>query len=131
MLPKASFSWTVIEGLIGAPAFAFVGCCMNASCAAEAALIVNALLTADVNEALVAVNCFDPTRLMLRSLNVARPLTSVACVVVPLSVPVPLVKATETSTPELRTSLSYTSLNCTVTDGEMVAPADALVGCCT
>ena len=78
---------------------------LNDSVLAAAALIVNALLTAEVSPTLDAVRFFEPERLMLRSLKVARPFGSVNCVVVPLSVPVPVVKTMLIDTPALETLL--------------------------
>jgi len=53
------------------------------------------LLIAGVKLPLEAVSClFEPATLIFRSLNVARPVPSVNCVVVPKRLPVPLVRAT-------------------------------------
>ena len=116
-------------GEIAEPAVAFVGCSTKTSCVADAALIVNAELTAEASPVLEAVIFFEPERLMLRSLKVAKPPEFVTCVSVPLRVPVPVVNASVIETPELVTSLPDASLSCTVTAGEIVCPAVVLVGC--
>src|SRR5262245_39812825 len=84
---KESFACRRTARQIDALAFAFVGCWTKVSVLTAAALMVNEVL---VTEALplVAVNCFEPVRLMLRLPNVAMPLALVDCDVVPLSVPV-------------------------------------------
>ena len=93
------------------------------------ALIVKALLTADVSPLLEAVMFFVPLELMLRSLNVARPVASVVLVVVPLKVPVPVVRVIVTDTPEVETLLPNASFSCTVTAGVIVCPAVVVEGC--
>src|SRR3989338_5061844 len=92
--------------------------------------MVNELLTADVNPVLDAVRFFEPARLMLKLLNVARPLASVVCCVVPLSTPVPD-NDIVTDTPEVDTLLPLPSCNCTVTAGLIVPPAVVFEGCWT
>src|ERR1700674_2868142 len=54
--PPASsmLAWT--GGVIGAPAFVFVGCTVIASCAAAPAVILNAVLVANVRAPEVAFN---------------------------------------------------------------------------
>jgi hypothetical protein len=60
---------------------------------AAAAVMLKELLTAEINPLLVAVNCLLlPTTLRLRSANVASPVASVSCVVVPNNTPDPLVR---------------------------------------
>jgi len=93
--------------------------------------MVNELLTADVNPALDAVRFFEPARLMLKSLNVARPLAFVVFGVVPLSTPVPEDKDIATETSGVDTLLPLTSCNCTVTAGLIVPPAVVSDGCWT
>ena len=94
--------------------------------------MVKALLTAELRPVLDAARFFEPLRLTLKSLNVAKPFASVEVVVVPPSVPEdPVSKAIVTVTPALGTLLPKLSFNCTVTAGEIRAPAVALVGCCT
>src|SRR2546422_912886 len=128
VLPNASFACTVTAGKMLAPATVFVGCCTNVSVSTAAAVMVNALLTTETAP-LVAVRVFEPTRLMLRLLNVAIPLVFVDWMVVPLSVPVPVVNVIVTDA--LGTLLPNASFACTVTAGEMLTPATVVVGCCT
>src|SRR5439155_1175323 len=122
-LPTASFACTVTAGKMLTPATVSVGCCTNVSVLTAAAVMLNALLTADARPPLEAVRFFEPVRLMLRSLNVASPLPFVDCVVVPLSVPLPVDNAIATDTPELETLLPNESCSWTVTAGEMLTPA--------
>jgi hypothetical protein len=91
--------------------------------------MVNALLTADVNPVLDAVRFFEPSRLMLKLLNVARPLAFVVVVVVPLSTPVPEDNAIAIETPAVDTLLLLAFCSCTVTGGLIVSPGAALDGC--
>lgn len=91
--------------------------------------MVNALLTADVNPVLDAVRFFEPSRLMLKSLNVARPLASVVFVVVPLSTPVPEDNVIVIETPAVDTLLLSAFCSCTVTGGLIVPPGAAADGC--
>ena len=93
--------------------------------------MVNELLTADVNPVLDAVRIFEPARLMLKSLNVARPLAFVVLVVVPPSTPVPEDNDIVIETPEVDTLLPLPSCNCTVTAGLIVHPAVVFDGCWT
>src|SRR5436190_1093920 len=97
----------------------------------EPALMLKAELTAEVRPELDAVRFLEPARLMLRLLNVARPVPSVFTLVVPLSVPVPVLRDMLMPTPEVATLLLLASCNCAVTDGVMPAPEAALEGCCT
>ena len=85
--------------------------------------------TSEVNPELVAVICFDPARLMLRSLKVANPPELVTRERVPLNVPVPDVKASVIVTPEDATLALNSSFSCTVTEGLIVCPAVVVVGC--
>src|SRR6266700_1385438 len=78
---------------------------------------------------LVAVRFLTPARLMLRSLSVARPVASVARVVVPLRLPLPLLRLTLITTPE--TLLPKLSCARTVTAGLMATAAMASPGDCT
>src|SRR6266567_3510773 len=78
---------------------------------------------------LVAVRFLTPARMMLRSLNVARPVASVARVVVPLRLPLPLLRLTLITTPE--TLLPKLSCARTVTAGLMATAAMASPGNCT
>jgi hypothetical protein len=123
-----SSNCTVTAGLIVAPDAAVVGCCTNTT---FDAVILKALLTADVRPELAAVRFFDPKSLMLRLLNVARPEEFVFSLSVPLSVPVPVLSDSVMLTPELETLLPALSCNCTVTAGVIVAPDTVFVGCCT
>src|SRR5207245_1032390 len=66
---------------------------------------------------------------MFRPANVATPLPSVDWEVVPLSVPVPLLKGTSIETPGSGALFPNESFNCTVTGGAMATPAVVLVGC--
>src|SRR3989442_624708 len=74
----------------------------------------------------LAVSFLAPARLMVRSLNVATPLASVTRVVVPLRLPLPLLRLMLAATPE--TILPKLSCARTVTAGLMAAPAMALLG---
>ena len=77
---------------------------------------------------LLAESVFEPTKLMLKSPNVATPRLSVDCAVVPLRLPAPFkLIATET----LGTLLPKASCARTVTAGAMDTPAVALLGDCT
>src|SRR6266568_1417992 len=78
---------------------------------------------------MLAVRFLAPARLMVRSLNVAIPLASVARVVVPLRLPLPLLRLMLAATPE--TSLPKLSRASTVTAGLMATPAMASPGDCT
>src|SRR5437867_3962592 len=78
---------------------------------------------------LLPVRFLTPARLMLRPLNVATPLTSVARVVVPLRLPLPLLRLMLAATPA--TLLPKLSCARTVTAGLMAAPAMVLLGNCT
>ena len=98
-------------GLIVVPAVAFVGCWEKASCEALPAEIVNALLMAEVRPVLDAVRFFDPTRLILKSLNVAIPEAFVVRVVVPDKTPVPDESDISTDVPDVRTLLPKLSRN--------------------
>src|SRR5437867_2998563 len=93
--------------------------------------MVKAELTAEVRPVLAAVRFLEPVRLMFRVLKVARPVPSVFTLVVPLSVPVPVVRDMVIATPEVATLLLLASCNWTVTDGLMLAPEAVLDGCCT
>ena len=96
---------------------------------AAAGAMVNALLMVEVRPPLAAVRFFDPERLMLKSLNVAKPKPFVNCVVDPLRVPVPVVSKRVIETPAVVTSLPEPSRNCTVTFGLIIVPAVAFDGC--
>ena len=77
---------------------------------------------------LEAVRFLDPLELMLKLLKLAKPAESVVLVLVPLRVPVPLLKVITTDTPG--TLLVKLSATWTVTADEIVTPAVASVGCC-
>ena len=98
---------------------------------AAAGEIEKALLEAELNPELDAVKFFEPVRLMLKSSNAATPAPSVVRESVPLSMPVPVVKAIVTVTPALGTLLPKVSFNWTVAGGAITTPAMASVGCCT
>ncbi len=69
---------------------------------------------------------------MLRSAKLARPLAFVATVVVPVMVaerPAAGLSDRVTATPACATLFPMLSVSCTVTGGEMRAPATALEGC--
>src|SRR5216684_148171 len=78
---------------------------------------------------MLAVRLLAPAWLMLRSLNVATPVASVTRVVVPLRLPLPLLRLVLAATPE--TLLPKLSCARTVTAGLMAAPAMASLGDCT
>ena len=90
--------------------------------------MLNVELTADARPVLDAVNCLAPVTPILRSSKVAIEST-VALVVVPLSVPVPeeSVIVTEAT---VETGLPKISLTATVMEGVIVTPGAASVGCC-
>ena len=96
---------------------------------ATGADMVKELLTAGVNTPLVAVRLFEPARLMLKSLNVARPLAFVAFGVVPLSTPVPEDNDIAIETSAAVTLFPSASCNCTVTAGLIADPVVASEGC--
>src|SRR2546425_10289 len=129
LLPNESFNWTVTGGAMATPAVVWVGCWAKATWLAAAGAMVNGLLATGVAGPLEAVNVFEPARLTLRLLKVATPAESVVLVLVPLRVPVPLLKVITTDTPG--TLLVKLSATWTVTAGEIVTPAVASVGCCT
>src|ERR1051326_745655 len=99
------------------------------NCAAAAGLILKLLLTAELAPAAEAVNALLPLTVRLKSLNAANPFVSVVRLVVPLSVPLPLLKLKLTDTPD--TLFPNPSVARTVTAGLMVVPATVSVGCCT
>jgi hypothetical protein len=77
MLPPASSILTWTAGVIAAPATVFVGWTVNASCAADPAVTLNALLVAPVRPPKLAVNVYPvPALLMLSPENVATPATA-------------------------------------------------------
>src|SRR5207247_7984034 len=115
-------------GAMAAPAVASVGCWTKANWLAAAGEMLNEPLMAGVNAPLAALRVFPPLRLMLKLLKVAIPEPSELSTVVPLSVPVPLLMVIVTDTPG--TLLLKLSVTCTVTAGEIAAPAVALPGCC-
>src|ERR1700741_5090071 len=92
--------------------------------------IVKAMLVSGVRLVLVAISCFDPGISILRLLNVAVPLVSVTCAVIPLSVPVPD-KETLMEMPDVETLLPRASFNRTVIEGVIELPDGVLVGSCT
>src|SRR5690242_17659498 len=96
-----------------------------------ALVIVNALLCADVRLGPDAVRFFEPTSWMLRLLKVATPLVLVGWLVVPLSVPVPVVSVIVMETPAVAELLPKVSWSCTVMAGVIADPAAVSVGCCT
>ena len=81
-----------------------------------------------VNVPLVAVSCLLPLRLMLKLANVATPPAFAVCVVVPESVPVPVVSVIVTEL--LGTTRPRRSRFVTVMAGEITTPAMVVVGCC-
>src|SRR5205814_1367677 len=99
LLPNESFNCTVTGGAMVTPAVVLVGCWLKANWLAAAGAMVNALLATGVARPLEAVKVFEPARLTLRLLKVATPAESVVLVLVPLRVPVPLLKVITTDTP--------------------------------
>ena len=76
-------------------------------------LVAGVIADADAD----AWSVFDPTRLMLKSLNVALPVESVFLVSVPLNVPLPLANATVTGTPFVGIVVPLAAFSiCTTTD---------------
>ena len=73
------------------------------------------------------MNVFGPTRLMLKSLNVALPVESVFCVSVPPNVPLPLLMAMVTGTPLVANGVPLRYCACTTT-GANTAPALVVPG---
>ena len=125
LLPSASVTRTCTAGAIAAPATTLLGWVWNASVAAGPAAIVNAVLVAGVSTPLAAVSCFEPVRLTLSALNVARPVASVRWAAPPVSAPVPT-SASVTLPPG--TPLPNASASSTWTAGAIVEPATALLG---
>src|ERR1700690_4106101 len=111
------------------PAVSFVGCWINTNWLAAAEVTGKELLIAGVSPALDAVSCFVPTRLMLKSLNVATPEALVSCAVVPPSVPVPVESVIVIDTQGDGTLFFSASRSLTVIAGVMIVPAVSLVGC--
>src|SRR2546425_13350745 len=79
--------------------------------------MVNAVLVTE-GVPLVALSCLEPTRLMLKSSNVATPLVFVDRVVVPLSVPA-LAVPNVITTDALGTLWPSESVACTITSCEI------------
>jgi hypothetical protein len=98
-------------------------------CVAAPTVILNELLTAGISPELDAVIALVPVRLILRSLNVARPDPFVNCEVVPESAPEPEDSVMITDTPEVVTLLPKLSRSCTVTAGVIGEFAGVAVGC--
>ena len=128
----------VIDRVASPAGFTYVhlGCRLNELKSSDArldgcALTVKRLLIALVSPPVVAVIRFDPCVVILKSLNVATPLTSVTCVSVPLTVPVPVVSVMLTAIPLVGTVFPKLSLRRTVTGGAMVWSATVADGCCT
>ena len=131
-LPSASCTCTVTAGVMLAPAVVFVGCCAKASLLAVPAVMLNAPLVAPVRPVLAAASVYAvPDLSRDRLLKVATPLVA-ATVAVPLNVeppgfvPIDIVIVAEL----VVTTLPLVSCTCTVTAGEMLAPAVVFVGCC-
>src|SRR5258708_24935175 len=91
--------------------------------------MLKAPLAPVVNAPPLAVSALLPARLIERSLKLANPLVSVGCVVVPLRLPVPVLKFMLTATPG--TLLLKPSCARTDTAGLMTVPATASLGGCT
>ena len=91
--------------------------------------MVNELLIAEVKPPLAAVRFLEPTRSMLRSPKVARPVPSVVWLVVPVRLPLPVLRVIATETPGVGTLFPKASFSCAVTAGAIATPAVALVGC--
>jgi hypothetical protein len=126
-----SRAWTTTAGAIATPATVLPGWTEKMRCVAVLAKMLNALLVAAVRAPEVAPSVYPvPTRLMLRSLNVATPATA-ARVSVPDSVPlegfVPI--ATTTLAVYVRFVLPNASCAATTTAGVIEAPAPVLTGC--
>src|SRR5436190_20014343 len=96
---------------------------------AVAALITKELLSPVLKRPALAVNRLVPVTLMLRSLKVDRPLAAVVRMVVPLKLPVPLLRLMVTDSPE--TLFPKSSCARTVTGGLIAVPAAVSVGCWT
>src|SRR5207249_3870867 len=93
-------------------------------------VMLNELLVALVSPVDEAVSVYVPAILIDRLANVAMPLESVDCVVVPLSVAVlPKGNAIVTDTPELDALLPNESCSWTDTAGVIDAPTGVCVGC--
>src|SRR5205814_653723 len=90
------------------------------------AVMVKGELTAEVRPVLAAVRFLAPAISMFSVLKVARPVPSVFTFVVPLSVPVPVLRDMTMATPEVATLLLLASCNWAVTAGLMLAPEAAL-----
>jgi hypothetical protein len=94
-----------------------------------AVLMVKLVLVAEVRLGLLADRVYVPAVLTLRLLNVATPFCGVA-VNVPAK-PVPPTRVSVHALVAEVTGFPLLSSTATVTAGEMVAPVEALVGCCT
>src|SRR5580658_610605 len=135
VFPLISSTTTVTAGVMVDPAEAFEGCCENASCVGvevppppPAVVMVKLLLVAEVRPALVADRVKVPALPTLRLAKVATPFCGVA-VNVPAK-PVPPPSASVTGLVAVVTVLPLLSCSTTVTAGVIVAPVDALEGCC-
>src|SRR5213082_458279 len=134
VFPKLSRAVTWIAGVIAAPAGVLEGCPVNTSRFAGAGEIVNELLVAvRVVPLIVALACSvypAPTRVTLRSANVATPFCA-ATAFVPDSVSPPGLEASATVTVPLKLVhvLPSASLATTCTAGLIATPATAGVGC--
>jgi hypothetical protein len=94
-----------------------------------AVLMVKLVLVAEVRLGLLADRVYVPAALTLRLLKVATPFCGVA-VNVPAK-PVPPTRVSVHALVAEVTGFPLLSSTATVTAGEMVAPVEALVGCCT
>ena len=92
-------------------------------------LMVKLVLVAEVRLGLLADRVYVPAVLAVRLLKVAAPFCGVAVSVPPR--PVPPTRASVTGLVAEVTGFPLLSSTATVTAGEMVAPVNALVGCCT
>ena len=96
---------------------------------ADAVAIVKFPLVAGVSPADEAVRRFVPDWLTFKSSNVASPEAFVLRVSVPLRTPVPLESDMVTATPAWAMLLLLVSRTWTVTGGEMIVFASAVLGC--
>ena len=100
---------------------------------APPAVMLNALLVADVISAAAAASVYAPAWSMLMFANVASPVSSVITLAAPRSVRKRVVTGLAwmaTATPAIATRLPKLSCSCTVTAGVIGCPAVVLVGCC-
>src|SRR5919198_4055941 len=109
----------------------WLGCTVNASFAAVPGVMSNAALAADVRPVAPALSAYPvPARAILRSANVAMPLTAVFVSVPARTPPIGFVPmATVTAVDAVVTVLPNASCTATCTLGVIARPATVVLGC--